>query len=991
MTGALRRYSQHAYQKTLRLPKTKFASRSSLQRTFDVLIPQSAHEVYQRQYAEFLYKMSQTRDVDAKLDYVNRKLFVLHDGPPYANGDLHFGHALNKILKDIINRFQLLQGKYVFYKPGWDCHGLPIELKALQKLTQSANNISPAKIRSLASAHAIKTIKVQKGQFQQFGIMTNWEDSYITMSKNFEIDQLHVFQQMIQRGLIKRQRKPVYWGTETKTALAEGELEYVDHHKSLSAFVKFPLTEESANKLFESINIDSRDIALKCLIWTSTPWTLFSNRAICFNENLQYSLIRVNHEYLIVECQLIKNLKFDHEPTILTNFCGGKLNGLMYTNPLLQDNLPRPLLHGDHVTSTAGTGLVHTAPGHGADDYLVGVANNLEVYSPVDHEGRYILNELPETLHYALTEPGTKSARKVLSSETTHQILELLREFDMLLYSHEYVHSYPYDWRSKKPIIIRSTPQWFADLSDAKGLALDSLKHVQFYPERGVNRLSSFIKTRNEWCISRQRSWGVPIPAFYKKDNPDEVLMNEETVAHVIKAIKSKGIDSWFTTITEDMKEWLPPSYHNTAHLYRRGKDTVDVWFDSGSSWNVLKDFYTNELGLTDLPKPLADVYLEGSDQHRGWFQSSLLTKVASSGEAVAPYGTIITHGFTLDEKGIKMSKSIGNTISPESIIKGDEKLGLPALGVDGLRLLVAQSDFTTDVVAGPTVMKHVAEALKKFRLTLRFILGNLQESTSYKLLPFDQLRPVDQYTICKLQELNELSKEYYEKYNFSKVLTTIQYHMNNDLSAFYFDIVKDALYADHFESKKRLQIQTTLFHILDTYRSIMAPIIPVMVQEAWNNVPKKWMESDPCPQSICAGESPMTRSWKQLNITESTQVKANFEENHLALLKAYQKSFKDLKDITKSVQTKATLYCNMESLPFSEEEMCDILQVGQFKVVKVLHESTEGINVRLSGNIDAQLMVEPSDMFKCPRCWKHNSTSEDTLCSRCANVITCK
>lgn len=704
---SLRAYSKHAYQKTLCLPKTKFANRSNLQKTFDQLIPQSSQDVYREQFRIFLEKADKLSPLERQ-EFVQKQLFVLHDGPPYANGDLHLGHAMNKMLKDIINRYQLLQGKFIFYKPGWDCHGLPIELKALQKLNKDESELFPTRIRKLASQHAQKTIKSQASQFKQFAIATDWDDCYETMQQQFEFDQLDNLKIMIQKGLIKRQNKPVYWGTETKTALAEGELEYRDDHESMSAFIKFPLTEESSRVVAEwnKLRLDS---PISLAIWTSTPWTIFANQAVCFNESFDYGLYELNNEYVVLESGLGSKVLPDIARLIAT-IPGTKLKDLKYYIPFLNKS-PKPLIHGDHVTNISGTGLVHTAPGHGHDDYLIGVKNGLNIYSPVDDEGRYKTDMMPSHLREILIEPETGKARKVLSEATTSQILTMLQNHQMLLRAEKYIHSYPYDWRSKKPVIVRSTPQWFADLTDVKSLALESLKNVTFHPERGLNRLTSFIKSRNEWCISRQRSWGVPIPAFHKVGKSEEVLMSEEVAKYAISAIKRKGIDAWFKEDNSDINEWLPPSYQDRGHEYRRGRDTVDVWFDSGSTWKVIDRFYNHRLGLPLPRSPLADLYLEGSDQHRGWFQSSLLTKVATAGIPQAPYAAVLTHGFTLDENGSKMSKSLGNTILPSAVIAGDKDRGIPALGVDGLRLLIAQTDFTTDVSIGPTVIKHVAEA----------------------------------------------------------------------------------------------------------------------------------------------------------------------------------------------------------------------------------------------------------------------------------------
>ncbi|CAI4036833.1 hypothetical protein SMKI_16G1310 [Saccharomyces mikatae IFO 1815] len=976
---------KHAYQKTLNLPKTKFPNRSNLDITLRELIPQSSQVVYKEQIRDFFREFSELDTTDAKLKFIKEKLFILHDGPPYANGDLHLGHALNKILKDIINRYQLSQGKYIFYKPGWDCHGLPIEIKALKDLSaQQIESISPLKIRSLALRHAQRAIKKQKETFKHFAILTDWETPYLTMDKDYEINQLTIFKEMFERGLIKRQNKPVYWGTETKTALAEGELEYNEEHKSIAAYVKFPLEKNSETELCRKLGI-TNNLPIYCLIWTSTPWTLFSNRAICFNQDFSYSLLHVGNELVVVETDSIDKLNLPTESyKKIKQFQGIYLHGMYYQNRLTDDNVRRPLLNGVHVTSGTGTGLVHIAPGHGQDDYLIGIQNNLEIYSPVDDRGRYQLNKLPQSVRFIMRDDMDPTlGKQVLDVKTAKLILQKLSELNLLYKSHEYTHSYPYDWRSKKPVIIRATPQWFADLHDVKNLALESISRVKFYPNRGYTRLSSFIKSRSEWCISRQRSWGIPILSFYKKSEPDSTLMNSETLAHAIETIKRKGIDSWFNTMDGDMKEWLPEEYHGVAHEYCRSQDTMDVWFDSGSSWSVIKDFYEKCLRLKKLPSPLYQICLEGSDQHRGWFQSSLLTKVASSNLSVAPYEEVITHGFTLDENGLKMSKSVGNTISPEAIIKGDESLGLPALGVDGLRYLIAQSNFTTDIVAGPTVMKHVGEALKKIRLTFRYLLSNLQKSRSFDILPIERLRRVDQYALYKVNELLKTTKEHYQNYNFSKVLITLQYHLNNDLSAFYFDISKDTLYSDEISSLTRRQVQTTLLHLLNSYRAILAPILPVMVQEVWNHVPEGWLRGQK-NQDI----SPMRTEWPLFDTNMETIT--SFEKFEGRILEQFQREFRILskkEGVTKTAQSHVTVFTK-HPLPFSSNQLCDILQSSSVDILEAKSHHNNLPTIELGNGTNVQMLVERSKKHNCPRCWKASSAEEDVLCDRCKEVV---
>ncbi|EDO18167.1 hypothetical protein Kpol_1031p75 [Vanderwaltozyma polyspora DSM 70294] len=992
--------SQHSFQKTLLLPKTKFSNRSNLQKTYDILTPQCSDQLYAQQWDEFMGKLTKIQDPKVKLKFVEENLFVIQDGPPYANGDLHFGHALNKILKDVLNRYNLIKGKYVYFRTGWDCHGLPIEMKALKEIDPNKlETISPLKIRSIAASHAKKAVASQLKQFKDFAIMTNWNDHYETVQPKYEIDQLKVFHQMYKRGYIRRQNKPVFWGTETRTALAESELEYNEKHVSRAAYVRFPLTENSKNQFVSKIKQHSNELPshidnienIYCLIWTSTPWTLFSNRAISYNKNFNYVLIshtENSNDLTIVEKTLFNQVESLKGYQVICEIPGVFLEDIKYHNPLIADEISRPLLHGDHVTNSTGTGLVHTAPGHGADDYMLGVKNELEIYSPVNNRGEYDLKQIPNHLHSLLTVPESKKSRNVLDKNTTDVILELLSKCGMLVNHHSYTHSYPYDWRSKKPIIIRATPQWFADLSDVKTNALNSLESVEFFPRRGKNRLSAFIRGRNEWCISRQRYWGVPIPAFYRKDDPEHALISDEIIEHAINTISRKGINSWFSPSEEDgsdMVEWLPPSMSDVANQYIRGKDTMDVWFDSGSAWKDMERFYKEVLNLAKTPQLLSDIYLEGSDQHRGWFQSSLLTKVADSHQSIAPFKTLITHGFTLDENGIKMSKSIGNTISPKAIIEGNDKLNLPALGTDGLRYLVCQTDFTNDIVAGPLVMTHVAEALKKFRLTFRYLLGNLQTG-NFKVMPFNELRRLDQYIISSLNELLQNSDKNFKDYNFSKVLSGIQYHMNNHLSAFYFDISKDSLYSDHIDSLKRRQIQSTLFYIMDSYRSILAPITPILVQDAWNYLPKEWY-SDEVDNTI----SPMKREWPKF--TKDDQLKTSFEIFEMAIFKEFQSLFQEMSStVTKSEQTSVLINAVGTEFPFSEDELCDILKTSSVKIINdktsIIENNHNSKIIKLQSGDEVIMSIIPSPLHKCPRCWKSTSEEQDKLCNRCEETI---
>ncbi|KAH3678438.1 hypothetical protein WICMUC_001455 [Wickerhamomyces mucosus] len=963
----------HRYSQTLLLPKTSFPKRSNLEKVQNDLIPRSSQLLYKEQL--------HSKPLSSESD-----LFVLHDGPPYANGDLHLGHALNKILKDIINRYNLLLGKQIYYKPGWDCHGLPIELKALEKITKSLKKdssiiLSVQEIRKLAREHALTTIESQMKGFQDLAILTDFQDNYKTLNHEFEVNQLKIFQELLKKKLIKRQKKPVYWGCQNHTALAESELEYNDNHKSFAAHLKFPIITPSSE--LKSILEENNVNLLQALIWTSTPWTIPSNRAISINENYSYTILKsvTGNEHLLVASDLsskVLDLNDSYE-LVEINIPGTAIVGSSYCNPVIS-NSSFPIIHGDHVTNSAGTGLVHTAPGHGNDDYFVCLANGIEVISPVDQFGKYT-DELPEGEFKELI-------GLFVLTKGTQKILEILSRYNMIFnLDKNYIHSYPYDWRSKKPVIIRATPQWFTDVGEIKSKTSSALEDVEFIPERGRNRLLSFIKNRNEWCISRQRSWGVPIPAIYSKKDENKVIMDTESVGFIINKIEELGTDAWFDETESDIERWLPPKYEGQSEEWIKGKDTMDVWFDSGSSWMEIQKFF-DKYGIKR--EVIADVYLEGSDQHRGWFQSSVLTKVASSEEAEpkAPYKKIVTHGFTLDEKGFKMSKSLGNTLTPNAIIKGNEKF--KGVGVDGLRLWVAQSDYTSDMSIGPNVLKHVGDALKKLRITFSFLLGNLNDIGKEELVPYDKLSKIDKLALARLHKVNKEVLYHYSEFNFNRVLKTLTNHVNIELSAIYFDVVKDRLYTDSENSVSRRSAQTVLFEIFKTYLSLLSPILPVLTQEVWDHT-LPWIQGGKS-NAILNGIQDLSRF-------ENDDIEQDFEKiwkikDEITLLiergRKYDKSIKNsletevyitidesshLWNVLRSVKTELKDYYLVSDVHLNKEIPTDVKY----------NYSNQNISIY---ETDLKVSVVNSSHSKCPRCWKYTSVDEETLCTRCDEVL---
>eukprot|EP00775_Hariotina_reticulata_P010199 gene10199-10360_t len=741
--------------------------------------------------------------------------FTLHDGPPYANGDLHIGHALNKVLKDIINRYQLLQGRKARFVPGWDTHGLPIELKVLQSLPAADRvSLDTIGLRSKAKQFALNTVEQQKEQFKRYGIWADWESPYVTLQPEYEAAQLKVFGAMFLNGHIYRGKKPVHWSPSSRTALAEAELEYPEGHTSRSIYVAMPITE-----LGPKLPGDVRDmlsqpgVKAAFAIWTTTPWTIPANLAVAVNADLDYCLVKAEGEFaagwftdhLIVAEGLVNSLaeKFSSPLQVLASFKGEVLEGCHYTHPLYERVSPL-VIGGDYITTESGTGLVHTAPGHGQEDYQVGLRHGLPLLSPVDDAGCFT------------EEAGARFAGLQVQKEGNAAVIEALLEAKVLLKEELYAHKYPYDWRTKKPTIFRATSQWFASVEGFRSAALAAIQDVSWVPAVGQNRITSMTEGRNDWCISRQRKWGVPIPVFYDT-RTGEPLLTEQTLNHVTSLVAQHGSDIWWTAPVEEL---LPQELAHLAPTLSKGEDTMDVWFDSGSSWaGVLQA--REDRGLR-FP---ADLYLEGSDQHRGWFQSSLLTSVAATG--AAPYKQVLTHGFVLDERGNKMSKSLGNVVDPRIVINGgkDEKKD-PPYGADVLRLWVASVDYSTDVMIGAGILKQVAEAYRKLRGTLRFLLGNVADfDPATDAVPYEQLPLVDQWLLAQHAKVMAEVQEAYETYQFRRVFQACLNFVSGELSSFYLDTAKDRMYIQGRASSSRRACQTVQAAVLQGLLSALAPL----------------------------------------------------------------------------------------------------------------------------------------------------------------------
>lgn len=917
--------------------------------------------------------LSQSRDnlYTWNTQQTQRTPFVLHDGPPYANGALHVGHVLNKVTKDIINRYQLVSGKTVDYVPGWDCHGLPIELKALEtlskKLKTDAATVLPAKtIREMARKHALETIDLQRDSFKELGIMGDWDRPYLTMSHEFEVAQLRIFQDLLARGRMYRKAKPVFWGWETRTALAEAELEYNPKHKSRAVYVAFPLAKRS-EKLASLTSGRFPDLSI--VIWTTTPWTLVANRACSVHKEVEYVVVQNEAgRHLLVAQKLVSSLEAKLGPLKIVSqqpLLGADVMSSTYTNPLT-DSTDHPIHHADYVSDESGTGLVHSAPGHGQDDYLFCMGHGIAPYSPVNSSGHYTSDVPAKVAHLA---------DKHVLGDGQKEVIKLATDNGMLLQQETYVHSYPYDWRSKKPIIIRSTPQWFANVDDIKNDTIRALDQVTFVPKLGEKRLKTFVSGRAEWCISRQRAWGVPIPILYSKAT-GEPLESVEAVSYVIDRIAEFGTDAWFED-ADDVSAWLPESHKHLGKEYYRGTETMDVWFDSGSSWKSVLE----PRGIKQ-----ADIYFEGSDQHRGWFQSSLLTRISTSSEAVplAPYKSVVTHGFCLDEKGQKMSKSLGNVILPSTIINGGK--GLPALGVDGIRLWVAQSDFTNDVAIGPLILKHVGEMARKLRTTFRFLLGNLSYTDNASKVDYKDLHFVDKIALQDLRNLESTTREFYDNHQFNRVYQQITHHMNTCLSSFYFDIAKERLYVNGVDSDSRQAVSYVLSEVLRVYLSVLSPLTPLLTQEVFNH-------------SKLNGVSPFELGWHD---TPSEWTSPELVKN-TALIKAVRSVVLQAMASARSDKKIGTsLGCDIELVVPESSPVYELLNAHKEELAEIFICSGVTLNTRPSGEatewsyscsdniegVEVTATAKTPAGCKCPRCWQFTAPQEDVLCQRCDEVV---
>lgn len=894
------------YKSTLSMPKTDFPMRGNLG---------NRELEFQQEWKDMdLYKKVLEKNK-------NNPSFILHDGPPYANGDIHIGHALNKVLKDFVLRYQTMLGKYVPYIPGWDTHGLPIET-AVTKKGVNRKKMSLVDYRKVCYQYALEQVEKQKEQFKRLGILGDWDHPYITLTKEFEARQVSVFAKMVEKGLIYKGLKPVYWSPSSESALAEAEIEYHDK-VSISIYVAFKSTSDDP---------DLKDASY--IIWTTTPWTIPANLAISVHPRFNYVLFETKgKKYIVTETlldQVSKELDFE-DVKVLKVYKGQDLELKTYKHPLY-DRIS-PIIVGDHVTDTDGTGLVHTAPGHGEDDYRIGKQYNLDILCPVDDGGMMT------------DEAGQFSG--MYYEVANEEVVKALDESKALLKSSRFTHSYPHDWRTRKPVIFRATPQWFASINKIKSELLDEVKKAKWLPLWGELRLSNMITNREDWCISRQRAWGVPIPIFYAEN--DEPILDKDVLDHVASQFHEYGSNVWFEKEAIDL---LPKGYTHKGspnNLFRKETDIMDVWFDSGTSHTLLESL--------DLPYP-ADLYLEGSDQYRGWFNSSLTTGVAAYGKS--PYKQVVSHGFVLDAKGRKMSKSLGNTIDPNKLMKQQ--------GADLLRLWVSSVDYQSDVRISNDMMTQVAESYRKIRNTIRFVLGNISDFDPQKdYIEYKDRGQLNKVMTLKYQQLANQVLDAYDNYQFDRVYRSIVSFMTNELSAFYLDYTKDILYIESSNGIIRRSVQSTLYDALFGMLKLLTPLIPHTTYEAYQYLPGKHLEH------VYLEEMPKVYDIKDDELLKAFDV---LEHVRNLALKRLEEA-REKKIIGKSLQATLDLTVTKE-----QKQAIDLLD---FKTHQVFIVSKVNLNVGLK----LEIKVSPAHGDTCDRCWNVvDHVHENGLCDRCDKIV---
>lgn len=927
------------FKDTLNLPQTTLAMRANATvRELEIQKFWNENDIYN--------KIINNRDKANK--------FILHDGPPYLSSEkIHVGTALNKILKDILLKYKAQAGYYTPYVPGYDGHGLPIENAVVKNIKGGRSALTPYELRQKCRGFAHKNLKGQESEFKRLGVLGDWDNPYLTINPEFEAEQVRVFGDMYKKGYVEKGLKPVYWCASCETALAEAEVEYADH-TSTSIYVRFKFDKESQNKINNLIE-GTKGKDIYAVIWTTTPWTIPSNMAISMHPRFEYTFFEYKGDVYVAAQELLgsflKDVEWEESDIKVIGSCKGQDLELLNTKHPLVDR-KSPIILGEHVTLDAGTGSVHTAPGHGLEDYEVGCKYGIEVFSPLDSKG--VWTEAVKD----------KDLEGVPYYKGNSIVIEKLQKCGALLKSQDINHSYPHCWRCKNPVIYRATPQWFVKVDKFREQTLEAIKGVKWIPASGEARISNMVAGRTDWCISRQRAWGVPIPVFYCEDC-GEVIVTYETIENVAKIFEKESSDAWVKYSTEEL---LPQGFKcpkcGKTH-FKKENDIMDVWFDSGITWRAVVNKRSEELGTTPV-----EMYLEGSDQHRGWFQSSLLTSIATQG--IAPYKSVLTHGFVFGEDGRKMSKSLGNYIRPDEIIK--------TYGADILRLWAASVDYRNDTKIGNNIIKQLAEIFKKTRNTSRFLVGNLFDfDPKNDYVKYEDLKAIDKFALHKLNHLIESVTEAFDNYEFYKYFQQLQNFAAVDLSSFYLDIVKDRLYTAGKKSLSRRACQTVLYEILQTLVRMLVPVMPHQAEDIWMSVPE-------CQKDGL--ESILLSSWPKAQ-PEWNNVK--LEEDFTKILKAREVVTRAIEPLRAEKQVGSSLevavYVKADNdtvLKANEEELCNIFITSQAYVCSekpenVLNEYTEeGYTV----------WVTKAEGEKCERCWKYRKLNSDGICSECEEAI---
>lgn len=922
------------YNATLNLPKTDFQMRAGL--------PQKEPVMLDAWEQEGLYQKIIRRGE-------GKPKYILHDGPPYANGNIHLGTAMNKVLKDIVVRSKNMLGYQAPYVPGWDTHGLPIERKAIQELGLT-ERFTQIELRKKCREFALHYVDIQKEEFKRLGVLGDFEHPYLTLQPQLEAEQIRIFGTMAQKGYIYKGLKPVYWCTDCHTALAEAEIEYAQDPCD-SIYVKFLVEEDKGVLKKLGCTLGKTFI----VIWTTTTWTLPGNLAICLGPEYDYCAVHTKGESLIMARELVESVMEAADITdyeISGTIPGKELEGITYHHPFL--DRVSPVIVGDHVTLDSGTGCVHTAPGHGVEDFEVCARyDEIPVIVPVDNAG------------VLTAEAGSFAG--LTTEEANKAIVQYLEGNGNLLAIAHIQHQYPHCWRCKNPILFRATEQWFCSIDGFKKQALEAIKEVQWIPGWGENKIASMVENRSDWCISRQRSWGVPIPVFYC-NGCSKYLAEEETVEAVAKLFGEKGSDAWYTMEAEEI---LPQGYqcpHCGDRHFTKEKDIMDVWFDSGSTHRGVLGEHWN------LPWP-ADLYLEGHDQYRGWFQSSLLTAVATKGQA--PYRAVCTHGWVVDGEGRKQSKSLGNVNAPKDIIDD--------YGADILRLWVASSDYHSDVRVSFDYIKQLSEGYRKIRNTARYILGNIHDfDPDTQSIPLEELPEIDRWALARMEQLLERSVKAYNDFDFYLIYHAVHNFCSVDLSSFYLDVLKDRLYVEKTDGHLRRSAQTTIYRILRQLTLLLAPILPFTAEEIWKYLPtsRSYESTSVMLNDIPQGatglvEDSFMAKWDKIHAIRNDVNKA------LELARAE-------KVIGKSLEAQVTLYCDGELLSFLRSIEKDLPMLFIISAATVVEGKVTGFTGEVEG---LAIKVTPATGNKCERCWNLDHTVGDsqqhpTICHRCTQVL---